>query len=419
MRKGKKSVRLSPVGSKGLMSVGDTGFSRTGGGAPPPVPTYAIVPAALSYNQGDVAVFNVSTTNVADGTTLFWTLLSGDMNGSDFDDGQVSGSLIVVGGVGVVNRPLFQDFAPSANKSFQLQLRIGSIGGTVVDTSAVVAVLDVFVPMYEDLFPNMRLGHGVLKLRFAYVGPCLRVRRDSDNLEANIGWRGQWLDVSALLAFVGAGNSGYVTRIYNQSTVGSSCDLIQTDTSRQARIVNAGAVELFNGNPALRHFNSLLQTYNLAAPVPAVNLTNVYLGLSVAGVLASGLQGGISAVLGTGGSANYQVRGANRMVSFVDGSVYFNTGSYLVINRQYVFSLQATGTEIRQRVNSIARGTQAVVTTSLTDLAECLWGARTSTIPPFALDAMEGYIQTTVWHVGNTIVVADAENYLRTRYSTF
>lgn len=419
MRKGKKSIRLSPVGSKGMMSVGDTGFSRAGGVAPPPVPTYAIVPAALSYDQGQVAVFNVSTTNVSDGTTLYWTLLSGDMNGSDFDDGQVSGSLIVIGNSGVVNRPLFQDFAPSSNKSFQLELRISSITGTVVDTSAVVAVLDVFVPMYEDLFPNMRLGHGVLKLRFAYVGPCLRVRRDSDNAEQDIGWRGQWVDVSALLAFVGVGNSGFVTRIYNQSTVGGSCDLLQSNTSRQARIVNAGAVELFNGNPALRHFNSLLQTYGLAAPVPAVNLTNVYLGIGVAGSLATGLQGGISAVLGTGGNANYQMRGGNRMISFIDASAYFNTGNYLVTNRQYVFSLQATGTEVRQRVNSIARGAQALVTTSLTDLAECLWGARTITTPPFVGDVMEGYIQTSVWHVGDTIVVADAENYLRTRYSTF
>ena len=227
MQKGKKGVRLGD--SAGVMSVGfDSGLSKIGGGAPPPVPTYAIVPVSTTYNQGNTAVFNVTTTNVVDGTVLFWTTLSSDMNALDFDDGQLTGSVIIFGGAAVINRPLFQDFAPSANKSFQLELRTGSIAGTIVATSAVVAVNDVFVPMYEDLFPSMQLGHGVLKLRWAYTGPCIRVRRDSDNAEANIGWRGQWLDTAALLAFVGVGNSGFVTRIYNQSLVGAGADLIVT-----------------------------------------------------------------------------------------------------------------------------------------------------------------------------------------------
>ena len=416
MQKGKKGVRLG--NSAGIMSVGfDSGLSRIGVIAPPPVPTYSIVPVSLTYNQGQTAVFNVSTTNVPDGTTLFWTTLSGDMTALDFDDGQLTGSVIIFGGAAVINRGLFQDFAPGPNKSFQLELRTGSVAGTIVDTSAVVAVNDIFVPMYEDLFPNMRLGHGVLKLRWAYVGPCIRVRRNSDNVEADIGWRGQWLDTSALLAFVGVGNSGFVTRIYNQSTVGDVADLVQTNTSQQARIVNAGVVEQLNGNPALRHTASLNQVYDIAASVPAVALGNAYIGLGVASQTGSGLTGGISGVLGTGASANYQMRGANRMTIFIDGTVYFNSGSYLTAARQYLFALQATGTVINQRVNSIARGTQAVVTANINDLNRCIWGARTTPTPPFATDYMEGFIQTVVWHEENSVVVADAENYFITRYS--
>lgn len=100
-----------------------------------------------------------------------------------------------------------------------------------------------------DLFaPGAGNAYSVRKLRTAYAGSCIRVRRSSDNTEQNIGFSGNALDTTALLSFVGAGN-GFVTTWYDQSTNG--VDVTQATTTLQPRIVNSGSVDTENGLPAL------------------------------------------------------------------------------------------------------------------------------------------------------------------------
>ena len=79
----------------------------------------------------------------------------------------------------------------------------------------------------------------------------MRVRRDSDNLEADIGLSGSSLDTAALLAHVGAGN-GYVVTWYDQS--GNGNDATQANTALQPLIVDTGVVHTQNGIPSL-NFN--------------------------------------------------------------------------------------------------------------------------------------------------------------------
>jgi hypothetical protein len=79
------------------------------------------------------------------------------------------------------------------------------------------------------------------KLRTAYAGACMRVRRSSDNAEADIGFDGSGnLDTTALLAHVGAG-SGYVRTWYDQS--GNTRNAGQSTSGYQARNVNAGVLD--------------------------------------------------------------------------------------------------------------------------------------------------------------------------------
>jgi len=89
-----------------------------------------------------------------------------------------------------------------------------------------------------------------------YNGPLLRVRRSSDNAEADIGAvltpdanGDRWLDTAALLAFVGAG-SGFVTTWYEQR--GNALHATQTNPALQPRIVNAGVLDTLGGRPSLR-----------------------------------------------------------------------------------------------------------------------------------------------------------------------
>jgi hypothetical protein len=114
-----------------------------------------------------------------------------------------------------------------------------------------------------DLYPATA-AYSVRKLRTAYTGACIRVRRSSDNAEQDIGFVGVDLDTASLLSFVGAGN-GFVTAWYDQS--GSGFNANQTSSSNQPRIVNAGVVHFVNGKPALNWTNGLGQRlfHNFAA----------------------------------------------------------------------------------------------------------------------------------------------------------
>jgi hypothetical protein len=86
------------------------------------------------------------------------------------------------------------------------------------------------------------------KLRTAFAGSAIRVRRSSDSAEADIGFDANGnLDEAALLTHVGAGD-GFVKTIYNQGTQATS-DLTQTTTTLQPKIVTAGVVEKILGVP--------------------------------------------------------------------------------------------------------------------------------------------------------------------------
>ncbi len=91
---------------------------------------------------------------------------------------------------------------------------------------------------------------GVRRLLSGYGGPLMRVRRTSDNAEADIyPAGGGWLDSAALAAFAGAG-SAFVVQWHDQTGNGRAAT--QATAGAQPRIVNAGVIDVgANGRPAL------------------------------------------------------------------------------------------------------------------------------------------------------------------------
>jgi hypothetical protein len=108
-------------------------------------------------------------------------------------------------------------------------------------------------PLILDVLPTApAFAVSMWKLRTAYAGACLRVRRSTDNAEQDIGFASTGLiDTSALLAFCGAG-SGFVARWYDQSTNANNAQ--QTTAAMQWRIVNAGVLENVSGLPAVTNW---------------------------------------------------------------------------------------------------------------------------------------------------------------------
>jgi hypothetical protein len=108
-----------------------------------------------------------------------------------------------------------------------------------------------------DIYNGAAVAYSAARrLSSTYSGPLIRVRRSSDNAEANIGFDGSGnLDEAALTSFVGA-NNGFVTTWYDQS--GNGKNMENSTASNQPRIVTSGTVLKDNSKPALS-FNGTSQ----------------------------------------------------------------------------------------------------------------------------------------------------------------
>jgi hypothetical protein len=106
------------------------------------------------------------------------------------------------------------------------------------------------------------------KLRTAYAGNCIEVRRSSDNATTNIGFVGNELDVASLMSFTGT-NSAYVKTVYDQS--GNSRDVSQSTAGSQPQIVASGTLITVNNKPAMLHTASLTSFLTRASVTTNIN----------------------------------------------------------------------------------------------------------------------------------------------------
>jgi hypothetical protein len=125
--------------------------------------------------------------------------------------------------------------------------------------SNTISVTTLAPSLLLDLYPSAAAAYSVRKLRSAYSGSAIRVRRSSDNTEQNIGFTALGdLDTSALTTFC-SGTNGFVTTWYDQS--GNGANSTQTTAVNQPQIVSSGSVININGKPSIQ-FDGL--TNNLA-----------------------------------------------------------------------------------------------------------------------------------------------------------
>jgi hypothetical protein len=119
----------------------------------------------------------------------------------------------------------------------QLPTQLGLIGSIAIDD------------LLLDFYPNAAAAYSVRKLKAAYTGSAIRVRRSSDNTEQDIGFISNDLDTSSLASFCGSGN-GFVTTWYDQS--GNARDVTQETAANQPQIVSGGAVINVNSKPSVK-----------------------------------------------------------------------------------------------------------------------------------------------------------------------
>ncbi len=115
-----------------------------------------------------------------------------------------------------------------------------------------VASTDTFTTdayMLDVLGVSAERAYSMRRLRLAYAGSAIRVRRSSDNAQMDVGFVGEDLDTATMLAWSGS-DSVYRTKFYDQS--GNGDDYVQATAGLQPRIVNAGVLDTQNGKPAAR-----------------------------------------------------------------------------------------------------------------------------------------------------------------------
>ncbi len=127
-----------------IKSIKDRFGFGTGG---PKAPTYAVTPTSTSITEGDTVTFNVATTNVPSGTTLYWTN-AGTTTGTDFNIGVNSGSFTITNNTGNVALITFNNATYEGIETIIFQVRTGSTTGPIVATAATVNLADA-APTYS------------------------------------------------------------------------------------------------------------------------------------------------------------------------------------------------------------------------------------------------------------------------------
>ena len=215
--------------------------------------------SSTMYNRGDLhgVIYNndvefddVLLSNITATSTVFANLnVSTNIS---FNTSSLSSSLANV----TVSKLINSTITTTSNITADVNLAY-NLSASLLATGTTTADLTVTAPgLLLDLYPSAAAAYSLRKLRSAYTGSAIRVRRSSDNTEQNIGFTGNELDTTALLSFCGAGN-GFVTTWYDQS--GSGNNATQTTQANQPQIVSSGVVILVNSKAALK-FDGSSQT---------------------------------------------------------------------------------------------------------------------------------------------------------------
>lgn len=186
---------------------------------------------------------------------------------------------------------------------------IVAIKSIQAEASAIIAINDPLPPELVDSFvldeyPGASAAYSFRKLRAAYTGNAVRVRRSNDGVEQDIGFVDNQLDTSSLLSFIGS-NDGFIRTWYDQS--GNSRDAVQTSGARQPRIVENGLTKVignkitidFRGSKGLRYLGpttveivySTLRSENSTFPDYHTILDSTTTPTRIGGILEGGNTG--------------------------------------------------------------------------------------------------------------------------------
>lgn len=101
-----------------------------------------------------------------------------------------------------------------ASTAYEFRVTATNAGGSGPASAGTAATTAAPPPVLDTVAMAATAAYGTRKLRAAYTGAAMRVRRSADGAEQDVGFNAAGvLDTAALLAFVGTG-SGFVSKLY-------------------------------------------------------------------------------------------------------------------------------------------------------------------------------------------------------------
>lgn len=135
--------------------------------------TYAIAPDVTNVNEGDAVTFTVTTANVPDGTTLYYST-TGTAEAADFADNTSTGSFVINSNTATITRTLANDLtldATEGSETFALEIRTVSIAGTIQAVSSSVTVADTSTASYTTTISSTQAAEeSTLTIDVATIG---------------------------------------------------------------------------------------------------------------------------------------------------------------------------------------------------------------------------------------------------------
>jgi hypothetical protein len=174
------------------------------------------------------------------GVTESWANDTIKISGTPTQSGTFNYNIPLTGGCGAFSATgtITVNALPQVSISGNTTICAGAVSTLTVQSNTIAPAQSI--PL--DVVAGARLAVGLRKLRTAYNGSALRLRRSSDNQEQDFGFAGNDLDQNAI-AFWLNGASGYCTKLYDQS--GNGGDVSQTSVAAQPLLVISG----INNNP--------------------------------------------------------------------------------------------------------------------------------------------------------------------------
>ena len=142
----------------------------------PATPTYALTPSATIVNEGDDLITTVTTTNVPDGSILFYQIRGANLDPGDFASGTIAGQLLIKGGRGTFSHKMARDFRTEGDESYVIRLFSNKPGGSQLGSALSVVVRDtsLSLPVATEIYQPSTTPFSVLKWASHVPVPTLK-----------------------------------------------------------------------------------------------------------------------------------------------------------------------------------------------------------------------------------------------------